>query len=232
MKPREKWILVLAAISLLAVAGAYAAKFWTLPVSSAASDWAALGGYFGGLVGPILSFVLVWLVINEAAESRQNFLASKSLQVKSQDQVNEQIDLLTPRPELVYYPLQVGTWVYAVVENIGNATAYNIGITARPDRNPEDFNTATFESMSNPHYLPPRCRLSARAGARTLDNAIHGLPPHSVTLRYSRAIDTAIDQSKVYVVDDYMLACLHSEPDYTSTLQKIAGELQRLGQRR
>lgn len=229
MKPREKWILLLAALSLLAVAGAYVARFWTLPISSATSDWAALGGYFGGLVGPILSFVLVWLVIGEATESRTNFLASTNLQVKSQDQVNRQIELLTPRPEVVYYPLQIGSTVYAVVENIGNATAYNLRIDVRFEGKIEDFNLDAFRRMGNPNYMPPRYKLSVRAGARVLDNTVHGLPPHSVSIRYSTATDAPIGNEKVYVVDSGMLASLHSEPDYDPVLQKIAMWLQRVG---
>ena len=225
MKPIERYIILFAVSSLVVVAGSYAFKFFGYPISSSSSDWAALGEYFGGIVGPILSFMLVWLVIYEAIESRMNFLDSKQLQLNSQEQINKQIELLTPRPEIIYYPLAVGTNVYAVVENIGNATAYNLRIDARFDEKIEDYVLGAFRRMGNPSYFPPKYKMSVRAGARLIDQTVMGLPPHSVSVRYSTSPDSPICDEKVYVVDENMLTSLHSEPDYNDVLRRIVDQL-------
>ena len=226
MSPLERKIIVFAVLSLALVGGSYALKFLGSPLSSVTSDWGALGDYFGGILGPILSFLLVWLVVSGAIESRRNFLESKQLQLQSQEQINKQIELITPRPEMVYYLLAVGTNVFAVIENIGNATAYNLRIDHRFDGKIDEFHLNAFRRMGNPNYFPPKYKMSVLAGKRLLDHTVSGLPPHSVSIRYSGASDVAPGNEKIYVIDSNMLASLHSEPDYNDVLKDIARELQ------
>src|ERR1700690_2587860 len=216
---RERNLLILAFGSMALVAGSYALRFYALPISPNSSDWGALGGYFGGIVGPILTALLVWVVLNEAAEARRNFFETKQLQVKSQDQIDKQIALLTPRAEIVYYPMLLGDYIYAVIENIGNATAYNISFDFRPEGQIEKSILEALRKLGNPRYIPPKYKMSVGVSYfRQIDRNAIDLPPHSVSLEWSSASDHAIDNSRIFVVDRNMLSCLHREPNYSDYL--------------
>jgi hypothetical protein len=226
LKLLERNILILASAAIALVALSFAIRFLAFPLSASVTDWAALGEYFGGILSPILSFLLVLLIVNEAIESRKNFLDSKQLQLQSQDQINKQIELLTPRPDVVYYPYAVGTKVFAVVENIGNATAYNLRIDAKFDGKISDYLLTMFRRMGNPNYIPPKYKMSVYAGNIFIDKSTD-LPPHFVTIRYSIAPSAPIGNEKIFAVDSDMLFSLHKEPDYGDVLKDIATELRR-----
>ena len=225
MRSREKFILSWAGLVLLLVGGSYAIRFYGSPISGAASDWAALGDYFGGILGPIFSFILIILVILESVESRRNFLDARQLQLQSQEQINRQIELLTPRPDMIYYPIAIGKSVHAVIENIGTATAYTLRVDFTFDHQPTPYLLERVKSMSNPIYIPPKYKLSVLAGQLLIDNTVFNLPPHSVTIRYSDTPDGLPANEKTYVVDTQMLKSLHSHADYSDVLGRIADEL-------
>lgn len=227
MKTIERNILRMAAGAMVLVAATYLARFISFPISEEPTHWGAIGDYFGGILAPILSFLLVWLVIREGADSRANFLESKQLQIKSQEQINTQIELLTPKPEMVYYPLAVGNTIIAVVENIGNAIAYNLRIEFHFDKQVSKYIQESALRLSNPNYFPPKYKMSFWAGHIALDRKPTDIPAHSVKIRWSDAPTEPINREHIFVLDDLMLMSLHSEPDYKGMLSDLANKIAR-----
>jgi len=228
MKSLERIILLSALVAIICVGGVWALKFYTPALTTDQSIWAALGDYFGGILNPILSFLLIILIINEAIDSRKSFLESKILQLKSQKQIDEQIELLRPRPELVYYLHAKGSMVYATVENIGNATAYNIRIDFQFDEKVENWPAVMFEKLKSYQYYPPKYKSSLFVGQIAIDQTVGGIPTHTATISYSESPEQSdIQEKKVYQVDSNMLTSLHREPDYQDVLKEIVSELKR-----
>jgi hypothetical protein len=228
MKTLERTILLSALVAIICVGGVWALKFYTPALSIDQSIWAALGDYFGGILNPILSFLLIILIINEAIDSRRGFLESKKLQLKSQEQIDEQIELLRPHAELVYYLSAKGSMVYANVENIGNATAYNIRIEFQFDEKIENHPAAMFERLKSFQYFPPKYKSSLFVGHLVIDHTVAGIPTHSAVINYSESPEQFENQEKkTYKIDLNMLTSLHSEPNYQDVLRDIASELKR-----
>jgi uncharacterized membrane protein len=229
MKSLERIILLSALIAIICVGGVWALKFYTPALTTDQSIWAALGDYFGGILNPILSFLLIILIINEAIDSRKSFFESKTLQLKSQKQIDEQIELLRPRPELVYYLHARGSMVYATVENIGNATAYNIRIDFQFDGKVENWPAVMFERLKSYQYYPPKYKSSVFVGHVLIDHTVTGIPTHATTINYSESSEqSGIQQKKIYQIDSNMLGSLHREQDYQDMLKDIATELKRV----
>lgn len=228
MKFLERWILF-AAIASIAIVGAfYAVRFFSFGLSPDPGSWAALGEYFGGILSPILSFLLIILIINDAMDSRRSFLESKQLQLKSQQQIDEQIQLLRPRPELVYYLAARGSMVYAVVENIGNATAYNIKLSFKFDGELEKYPAHVYDRFNSYHYFPPKYKTSMFVGHVVISHEVVGVPTHTATITYSASPDSnETPEEKTYYVDTTMMQTIHCEPDFEDVLENIARELRR-----
>jgi uncharacterized membrane protein len=228
MKFTERWILFAAIASIAVVGSFYALKFLSFGLSPDPGSWAALGEYFGGILSPILSFFLILLVINEAMDSRRSYLESKQLQLKSQQQVDEQIQLLRPHPELVYYLSAKGSTVFVVVENIGNATAYDVQLTFEFEGELEQYPTHVYERFKSYHYFPPKYKTSMFVSHVAINHEIIGIPPHTATIKYSDSPDSKEEpEKKMYYVDTAMLQTIHCEPDFEDLLNNIVSELRR-----
>ena len=226
MNRLEKMILIVALLSLVLVSGVYAIKFFSPSLSGNQSDWAALGDYFGGVLNPILSFLLIVLIIREAVESRKSFLESKQLQLLSQQQIDQQIQLLKPRPELVYYLAARGYMVYAVIENIGNATAYNIEISFQFEGEVDKWAAHVYDRFTGYDYFPPKYKTSMFVGHVAISHEVIGVSIHSATIKYSASREvTDKPELKTYRVDSALLKSIHCEPDFEHVLKDIVSEL-------
>lgn len=230
MKPLERHIFIFAIASLALVFALYAYKFFTVSLSSDGSDWAQFGDYVGGVLNPILTFLLVVMIINESIESRKNFIDSRQLQLNSQQQINQQIELLRPKPELVYYLRVSGSKVYAIIENTGNATAYNVSVEFIFDRPVGDYIKAIYHRLSNIHYVPPKYKNGVFVSHIDIAHKAMDIPPHSAAVKYYEVLmptDQDSRSEKTYVVDENMLGSLVSDDFITPALEEIARSLQR-----
>jgi len=85
----SKWTLWIIAGGLLVITfvfGAYATKFWFLPISGNPHDWGVFGDFVGGTANPILSFLTVaMLALTIILQARQLAISSNELRLSREE---------------------------------------------------------------------------------------------------------------------------------------------------
>jgi len=226
MKKNEKYIFIISVIYLFTIVIVYIVNFVSNSISNDLNDWASTGDYFGGMLNPIFSFFIILLIIMEAIESRKSFFNSYKLQRESQEQMNKQIFLLTPKAEVVYYPYAMGSRAFIAIENIGNTTAYDIKVSTTFEERIDEKLQKVFERINNIKYLPPKYKMSISVGnILEKDHRVVGMSPHVVNIEFSNS-PTSIDiEKRKYEIDINMLSSLYNSPEYLQVLQDIVQEL-------
>ncbi|OGU57882.1 MAG: hypothetical protein A2V66_17575 [Ignavibacteria bacterium RBG_13_36_8] len=230
MKSLEKRIIVFSIISIGIVAIFYLVHFVSFPLSKNISDWASVGDYFGGLLNPILSFLLIILIVKQAMEARINFLESKDLQLKSQNQIDEQIELLKPRPDLVYYLTSIDSGlVYAIIENIGNAVAYNVEAEFNFGDKLREWPKERYERLTKFSFIPPHYKNGIFISHVDFEQKVIAIPPHNVKLTFD-SIPSGQNQSfeRNYFVDENMLSTIISRDGKLEAIKDIANQIRNI----
>ncbi len=196
---------------------------------STTNEWALFGDYFGGILNPVLSFILILIVLNEARDAREQFIESKKLQLETQEQVKQQIELLKPRPDIIYYPFSKQSRVFLAIENIGNSTAFDVKfIFDFKSQRIEEVLSRAINSLENINYIPPKYKINKFVGHILINNQVKGLNPHSVNVQYCYFDgNNRVDEIQKYFIDENMLSNLHTEVDYTFVLKEIANNLKK-----
>jgi len=229
MKTRiEKYLPLIIIFTILFVFILFLAFFYRYSISKNITEWGSFGSYFGGILSPILSFVLIYIVILQSIESRKNFIESKQLQIFSQKQINEQIEILKPKPELVYYLSGSGSQVHAVIENIGNATAYDINVSFIFTEEYRVIIDDAFERLSHFNYFPPKYKSGVFVSHININRNVIGLPPHKVSIRYKKTLYENNFEICEYEVDRNMLDTLYSENNISQRLTDISRSIEKI----
>ncbi|WP_304131387.1 hypothetical protein [Ignavibacterium album] len=228
MKKLEKYILGFAIFFLLCSIIFFLINFFSFPLSKRVVDWGSFGDYFGGVLSPILSFLLIILIIREAVENRSNFFENRKLQLISQEQINRQIEILSPKPDLVYYISAVNSIVFATIENIGNAVAYEVKIKIEFEKNLESFGSEWIERLSNLSYIPPKYKNEVLISHININREVIGVSPHKVVLQYKLNQADISFIKKEFFVDRNMLGTIYNRSEISSGLRDIENAIKNL----
>ena len=229
MKSLEIRIIIIAFIAIIIVSSFYFINFSIFPISSNSLDWGAFGDYLGGVLNPILSFLLIILIVKEAVENRSITLDNKILQIKSQEKIDEQIQLLKPKSELVYYLTSIDGMAYAIIENIGNAVAYDITVKFNFNQKLEEILEERFERLSKINYVPPRYKNGVMVAHINIQQRVIELPPHQVYISFTRKEnDNESVEKREYFIDENMLNTIISRNEISSALIDVAQEIRNL----
>lgn len=178
MSKQEKYLIGILTITLLLVTGIYFYNFFSFHFSKSTSDWGSFGDYFGGVLNPLLTCILIYLVIKEGIDSRKNYLESKQVSLKSHEQINKQIRILKPKPEVVYYLKHENSRVYAILENIGNAVAYDIHPVYKFNEEPSSSLGERIFRLQAIQYIAPNQKAGVFIGHMNINDVVIGIPEH------------------------------------------------------
>lgn len=224
---REKTPLYIIATIILLVAGIYFYNFFSFNFSKEGNVWGTFGDYFGGVLGPVLSFILIYLVVKEGIDSRKNYLESKSFNIKSQDQIDKQIQILTPKPDVVYYLTRTSSVVTAIIENIGNCVAYDINSEFSFEVDLEEELSNEIEKLKRLEYLVPKQKAGVNLGRRSIMNGHVSIPPHNVKIEFSKQKGNENEFSTLFVIDKNILETLVSENNIEGAILEVAKSIKK-----
>jgi uncharacterized membrane protein len=210
MKLIEKLAVPLALFLIFVIGIVYILNFINGEISVQTSQWGAFGDYFGGILNPLLSFIVICLLLvdlknsrSELALTRKEMEKSSEAQQKSQEALNRQIELLMPRPQMVYYVAYHNGMVHGIVENIGTGVAYEINVTiefSEPEKSGFlESNTLEYE------YVAPGQKLGFKLGHISISNKPINFSPHVVTFRYSSDLNKFFKINSTYTVSKSMI---------------------------
>jgi len=228
MSKQERNLLYILTLILLIVSGMYFYNFFSFKLSKIVSDWGNFGDYFGGVLNPLLTCILIYLVIKEGIDSRKNYLDSKQVSVKSQEQIEEQIRLLTPKPEIVYYLTRTSFSVFVIIENIGNAVAYNINSVFTFKKSIDDDSAVIIKKLEHLNYLAPMQKAGSPLGHRSVINGHVSIPEHEVTIQFYNQIGNNPFPERNFIIDKNILETLVSDNDIEGAINKVAENVNKL----
>lgn len=226
-KNRNK-IIIVAILLFIATIIPYLINFLCYPLYPSVNDWASFGDYIGGIMNPILSFILIYILIKESVDANEQYVESKKLNLKTQELIKEQVELLKVKPDVIYYLFAKQSTVYIAVENIGTATAYDITINFQ-------FTSSTimdkirnkFKKLEKINYIPPKYKISFWVAHLLENGGVAGISSHSVRIQYYSEKNGTKMIEQNYYIDDNMLSSLHKDIDYSEFLKDIANNLKR-----
>lgn len=200
--------------------GIYFTNFYGSLFSIHQSNCGAFGDYIGGLLNPILSFILICLVIKEAVETHSNYN-------QQQNNIEEQIRLLTPMPAVVYYLRKSNSTIYAIIKNIGNAVAYDINSEITFDEDDKKKLPDEIFQMEQLNYLAPKQKASIFLGHQSILNGYVSIPEHKVTIVFFGIRDKRTVFERIFIINN-ILQTLFSENDLEGAIQNVANNLENL----
>ena len=221
MTKLEKYILIFAIILLIVTSLIFSIHFYSFPISDSTTDWGAVGDFFGGVLSPILSFLIIILIIREAVENRKIVSDNKKAQLISQSQINKQIELLSPKPDLVYYLSAVNSMVFATIENIGNAVAYDIIIDFSFAKEFDSFGKDWIVRLSTLSYIPPKYKNGIFISHINIKREVIGVPEHKVVIKFKVNREDENEIKKEFIVDKNMLGTIFNRSELSTGLKHI-----------
>ena len=221
MGKQEKLFLLVVLIVILIISTIYFYNFFSLQLSKEGSDWGTFGEYFGGVLNPILTCFLIYLVLKEGYETRDHTL-------KSQAQIEKQIKLLTPKPEIVYYLTRTSSSVFVIIENIGNAVAYDINTAFKFKKVLDDDSAEIIKKLEHIEYLAPLQKAGSHLGDRSIINGYVSIPEHEVTIQFCNQIENEPFAERNFVIDRNILETLVSDKDIEGAINKVADNIRTL----
>lgn len=126
--------LYISGILLVLVISAYFKQFSSEGVGGQ-SVWGQFGDFMGGVLNPLLSFIVIWILVEDLRHTKTNLQSSIQEQKNATEAMTAQVIIMTPKPELIIYPFRrLSFWepggdvyeYYIVVENIGKKSAEEI----------------------------------------------------------------------------------------------------------
>lgn len=119
--------VVFASASLVLVALAYFVNFYLklgFGISTDVADWAALGDYMGGLLGPLLNFITIFILVKSLV-----FQRSSNEELRAEIERNRKIDRLRSFENLFFNMLETQKNIFEAlsldVEVDGKLLSYN-----------------------------------------------------------------------------------------------------------
>lgn len=228
MEKNNNKIILIALVIFILIIAPYALNFLYYPLYPSTNDWASFGDYIGGLMNPILSFFLIYILIKETIDSRDQFIESKKLNLETQELIKEQVELLKAKPDVIYYLFSKQSTVYIAVENIGTSTAYDVEIDFQFSSSTIEENIRKkFKKLEKINYIPPKYKISFWVAYLLENGGVAGISSHSVKIQYYSEKNGKKMIEQNYCIDDNMLSSLHKDKDYSEFLKDIANFLKR-----
>ncbi|SOC56797.1 hypothetical protein SAMN05421509_107264 [Chromohalobacter canadensis] len=148
--------VVFASASIILVALFYFVNFYVklgFRVSSDVSDWAALGDYMGGLLGPLLNFITIFILVKSLV-----FQKNSNEELKAEIEDNKKIGRLRSFENLFFNMLEAQNNIFddltLDVEVGGQLTVYkNADAVAVLEENIEDLRDAVISIEEIGKYL-------------------------------------------------------------------------------
>ncbi len=123
---KEYKFLFISGILLVSVISAYFFQFSFEGIGSQ-GIWGQFGDFMGGVLNPLLSFIVIWILVEDLKLTRIEIKNSLDEQKNATEAMKAQVKLLENRPNITFYPInqEYGT---LIIKNIGDAFAYNLEI--------------------------------------------------------------------------------------------------------
>ncbi len=186
--------------------------------------WGTFGDYVGGVLGPLLSLVVILILVYDLKISRTELIKSVKAQNKSQKALNDQVEILTPKPNLTYYLYKKDVFIYAVIENLGDASAKEIFIKLT-DLDGE----VTYEEREFT-YIPPKQKFELKLGRTSLSGETQ-VSSHIANISYrfnnkvkKLSFDYTQEMSE-HLPDNNIASISGHLKDITSTLRNLSSSI-------